>query len=791
MWAGPIQAAQPSNPISEVITISGSDSWNSSIEVTGAGQIVVEGNLTITGDSVRLRNITNDGTPVFQVKENGTLSIENGTDIDLSGIGNRPFLSVENGNAVFAGGKIHGADGTQSRSIIDIIGSTAKVEIRGAKIFDNTIREIKTEGGIIYIENGNLSVYSTDFYSNRILKDLSNDKAGIILIRGGNNSELFFDTVSFYENRNHRTMYDIRAFKMKLIHMDNCTYRGTTQDGFLRASDSKVEIGKNNQFYGGTEKSSLLIYGDYSQIYVDENNLFTGDKYRAIYLYSGMLEVNTNNIFTENAYPIFGEFCYINIKDKNKFTHNSRSLFAHGSTYDSLRIGNENEFSDNSSDEGGAVYVGGQKLIIGNSNVFRNNTASETGGAVYSAWANLTIGNGNIFIGNQASEKGGAVAHDYEFDGVRKPFSIGDDNIFSENKSPLGGAVYIADCPGTIGASTFANNTAESGGAVYIGSGADVRMKGLALTSNTSAAYGGGIAVRSGGSLRFQYRNGAGIFGNEAASMPANTQDLYFEDGTDLPEEKMFNGGLHQWQHDGAMKMFGSSPTNRDLSGAGTKIQSNTARSDQPETTAFGGGIAVLGTLTIGEDSASLEVTKLWDDAHDEAGIRPSAGNYPGTLVLKNWDEIMPFGNLIPDGKETDSDGSELYRFHFSGDPFISMSLKDGRNDRYQIRYDDLPASLNDYPDLYSIEEEDIPGYEMTGITGDMEHGFVITNKALPQPTPTATNTPVPTLVPSETPTPEITPSPTVIPTVINTPTSALNFFNLADELETLPQTGF
>lgn len=78
-------AAQPANPITQTITVSGTETWNSDILLSGSGRLVVTGNLTIEGAVIRFSDLSGD-SPMITVSGNeAVLTLRGSSRIDMSG----------------------------------------------------------------------------------------------------------------------------------------------------------------------------------------------------------------------------------------------------------------------------------------------------------------------------------------------------------------------------------------------------------------------------------------------------------------------------------------------------------------------------------------------------------------------------------------------------------------------------------------------------------------------------------------------------------------------------------
>ena len=130
-------------------------------------------------------------------------------------------------------------------------------------------------------------------------------------------------------------------------------------------------------------------------------------------------------------------------------------------------------------------------------------------------------------------------------------------------------------------------------------------------------------------------------------------------------------------------------------------------------------GFSLLNKL----DYTSLELTKDWDDSSNAEGKRPDpevflrgielfAGRepyYPGPYVLASHE-----GNTW------------IFRTVGSASD-VTVSLTETYENIWNVTFDKLPRFMNGSETIWSVEEK-VYGYQ-TKISGDMERGFLITNK--------------------------------------------------------------
>ncbi len=336
------------------------------------------------------------------------------------------------------------------------------------------------------------------------------------------------------------------------------------------------------------------------------------------------------------------------------------------------------QFSGNSAEDGGALYLeaGGGISIV--KSIFTGNTATGQSGAVYLSHDSATNPAGKIliassvFVGNSAASHGGALRIDGDND--QTPISIINTRITGNTSGGLGGGLYFERGDLTVSGTTFSNNTADAGGAIFfdqldvgtitktvfvnnratdgagpgggaIGLRSDVKADSLTVTASTfvgnnSADRGGAISFQSGGILKTV----ASIFtGNRAGEAggaistngtAANATTLTVTGGT-FTDNRAESGGAIDSNGDGAISI------------ASAKFRSNRATLDD------GGALYLRSETTISV------VGSLFSDnfAQDDGGGLIMGGNGTATLtgltILNNTARDEGGGLAVFDGTTT------------------------------------------------------------------------------------------------------------------------------------------
>ena len=205
------------------------------------------------------------------------------------------------------------------------------------------------------------------------------------------------------------------------------------------------------------------------------------------------------------------------------------------SYFNTVNIGSESSFTNNSAIQGGAIYNKGTMNIADTTFSGNNATGSGYGGAIFNGQGILTVNN-STFSGNNATWDGGAISSSTSYlkDSSGKALSLADtraywqkvngfdaankliinNSTFDNNRvaSYSGGALGIYS-DATIAGSTFTNNnaggntpstTVDGGGAIYVGGWGRVDIDGSTFTDNSSN-IGGAIATTHAGLAGDEY----------------------------------------------------------------------------------------------------------------------------------------------------------------------------------------------------------------------------------------------------------------------------------------------
>lgn len=274
---------------------------------------------------------------------------------------------------------------------------------------------------------------------------------------------------------------------------------------------------------------------------VFENNQATGSGYGGVmYVANGTVNIDNGTfkantagwdggaISTRTPYggtPDSGPKLVIN---NSLFESNEATVYSGGAIglYSEAEINNTKFIGNNagghnpadSTDGGGAIYLGGWGQLTLNNSEFTGNT-SNRGGAIGTTDAGIgtthyfNISN-TTFDGNSATLQGGAIFSKFTDDNAGNHSTITGSTFTNNTAGQNGGAVYNK---GTLAVdnSDFDNNTAQFGGGFFNETGATANLgENLSFTNNTAQKNGGGVYNYTGATMTIG--NNAYFSGNKA-----------------------------------------------------------------------------------------------------------------------------------------------------------------------------------------------------------------------------------------------------------------------------------
>ena len=300
-----------------------------------------------------------------------------------------------------------------------------------------------------------------------------------------------------------------------------------------------------------------------------------------------------------------------------------------------------------------------------------------------------------------------------------------------------GGGIYSCSNYVSLLGGRIENNSAYDGGGVYSEGNTEIyttlHIENALITGNT-ADQGGGLWFCPTGDAKLYMQDGAGIYGNTAASAgddfasPEVATGAGGNGGVTLPDY-FPNGKVIQWFSDGFLY---APPGNRGTSGQGTRyntveyakrvtgVQNEKKGLALKSVVSDGVSIPATGSLIITGNQAS----------HGGGGIGANGGVVIGEAtslsysisVKKAWDN--------PGYEDTQPSSVTIHLKERDTGDIVSTAELTGENG-WQYTFTDLPLS----PNHYTVTEQPLEGYKATYYQ-DADGNFIITNTHLTTPTP-------------------------------------------------------
>ena len=325
---------------------------------------------------------------------------------------------------------------------------------------------------------------------------------------------------------------------------------------------------------------------------VFENNNATGSGYGgSIFIQDGTVNID-NSTFQNNIASWDGGAISTSFPDKipanagpklvinnSSFENNEATVYSGGAIglYSEAEINNTKFINNNagghnpadSTDGGGAIYIGGWGQLTLNNSEFTGNS-SNRGGAIGTTDAGIgtthyfNISN-TTFDNNNATLQGGAIFSKFTNDATGNQSLITGSTFKNNTAGTEGGAVYNKGTL-TVDNTTFDNNSAQYGGGFFNQTGATANFKdNISFTNNTAQKNGGGVYNYTGATMTIG--DNASFSDNQAVEAAGgavqNMGDLTIGDNT------TFENNTAAW---GGAAVYGGS---RDGQGSSTTIGNN------------------------------------------------------------------------------------------------------------------------------------------------------------------------------------------------------------------------
>ena len=168
-------ASAPSGPISTVYEFSGSETWTSDIVFSEKGQLIVTGDLEISGAKISYTSSWNPGifVPAITVKKDAVLTLSSGCIYDLSTAATEKFraIDVEPGgklildNAEISGGHVNGYQNDEENKTIILVNSGELIIRNHTRIKENTVEALEYSS-VIEINDGHMEIIDSTLSDN-------------------------------------------------------------------------------------------------------------------------------------------------------------------------------------------------------------------------------------------------------------------------------------------------------------------------------------------------------------------------------------------------------------------------------------------------------------------------------------------------------------------------------------------------------------------------------------------------------------------------------------------------
>lgn len=382
---------------------------------------------------------------------------------------------------------------------------------------------------------------------------------------------------------------------------------------------------------------------------VFENNQATGSGYGGVmYVANGTVNIDNGTFKTNTAgwdggaistrtpyggTPDSGPKLVIN---NSLFESNEATVYSGGAIglYSEAEINNTKFIGNNagghnpadSTDGGGAIYLGGWGQLTLNNSEFTGNT-SNRGGAIGTTDAGIgtthyfNISN-TTFDGNSATLQGGAIFSKFTDDNAGNHSTITGSTFTNNTAGQNGGAVYNK---GTLAVdnSDFDNNTAQYGGGFFNETGATANLgENLSFTNNTAQKNGGGVYNYTGATMTIG--NNAYFSGNKAVEAAGGAvQNM---GNLTLGDNITFENNSAAW---GGAAVYGGSRAGESSS---TTIGDNAIFRNNSLTNTGTDEVAVGGAIFVENDEGGNANFKLGSNSYFEN----NSANEGGAVYLKD-----------------------------------------------------------------------------------------------------------------------------------------------------------
>ena len=408
---------------------------------------------------------------------------------------------------------------------------------------------------------------------------------------------------------------------------------------------------------------------------------------------------------------------------------------------------------------GGICAYQGSTLHISNDAKVQNNSAHEIGGGIcmgtqQPAKGNLLYMTGGTIDGNTAGASGGGIFIQAAFNGGRKSVAhisagqITNNQMNGEGDTQMvfgGGGVYVNGSRSGQNGELYLNNALIRDNKAQGTKEEDVEDPNTGETVHFRyKGWGGGYAACPISKTKIHVTNGVAIYynirkdlGNDLyiLSIPPEKWGDHGGNPTYTLSKRMLGGALWNWiddetgeplaaemyERENSLEYYKYTALRTDFQGsqwveklAKVWITGNTS-------VTAGGGIGSNGSVFFGTEgeTTKIEVEKKWEDKDNAK--RPDRIQVKLLAQLEGDDQKYVVETCTVTAKDE-------WKITFDNLPKFYHAQFDVQDGEFQ------PAGAGQEI-IYSVVEVPVSGYE-SGVTGDAEHGFIITNKRKPETPP-------------------------------------------------------
>lgn len=346
------------------------------------------------------------------------------------------------------------------------------------------------QGGAIFLRGANNSTGAANLsiVSSRFINNRSGKQAGVIQIDYAKlvhiTKSVFNDNAAGLVDEKPTQNNGVMSSSAAELVIEDSEFNGNEASnyGVLSSSGKTTIVGST--FKGNTASSSTAVLYLTNHSHIKDStfqNNVSGTNYYydygVIYNHNNAYLVLENNVFEENKttrYPTITSNGLLH-SFNNRYANNT-SQYNGGAIYSASQLfSRQDQFINNTSNNGGAIYVQNGNFAVSQSS-FEGNGAENSGGAIYINTINVNNSDWHIY---------------------NSSFAYNDANTVPANNG-AGGAIFTKARLEIIG-STFYQNSAYTGGGLYLDQNVRVDIKNSTFHENAVTSSSGASIQNNGG----------------------------------------------------------------------------------------------------------------------------------------------------------------------------------------------------------------------------------------------------------------------------------------------------